>query len=102
MGLCVLSVSILTEEFAIATAFMPVSGLAWFTIVPCTMNFQHTGTLGLAIGRNLIPGREQSPCIEGLEPMPVQSDLARVLWCGTNKTQSQFLQKGYGSFGTIV
>ncbi len=42
------------------------------------------------------------PCIEGLEPMSVQSDLACVLWCGTNKTKLQFLQKGYGSFGAIV
>ena len=95
-------VSFVTRECAIITAFMPVVGLVWFTSFPCTINLQHTGALGFAIGCDLIPGREQLPCIERLEPMPVQSDLACVLWCGANKTKSQFLQKGYGTLGTIV
>ena len=34
--------------------------------------------------------------------MPVQSDLACIFWCGTNKTTPQFFQKGYGTFGAIV
>ena len=98
----VLPVSSVTRDFAIVTVFLPVAGRVGFTGVPCTMNLQHTGALGLAMGCDFIPGWERVPCTEELEPMPVQSDLACVLWCGANKTKPQFLQKGDGAFGTIV
>lgn len=73
----VLPVSIVTGAFAVVTAFMPVTGLAWFMGIPCSINLPHTGALGFAIGCDLIPGREQTT---GTGASAIGSGVCPLVW----------------------